>query len=188
MEFTSYLFEKPGPQNTEEALKITAGALSEFKASKVLVASTTGKTALKAVELIDNSKLIIISHSYGFYEPDEDEFDNEIKELLKFRGIPLITTTHTFAGFARAVRREFKTYLVEDIVAQVLRTVSEGFKVGYELVCMASDTGYLKSGERVITVAGTGEGADTVLLFRAENSNRFFDIHLEAIIAKPLKR
>jgi hypothetical protein len=185
VEIQTILFEKPGPHNTGEALEIARRAVKDYEVNKVIVASTSGSTALKAVKIIGADKLIVVSHAYGFYEPNVDEMDPEIRKKLSELGVPVITTSHTLAGFARAVRRKFNTYLIEDIVASVLRTVSEGFKVAYELVTMAADAGLVKTGERVIAVAGTGEGADTVAMMRAANSHNFFELKLEAILAKP---
>lgn len=186
MKIETLLFERPGEENTEEALKIAEKASRELGVEKIIVASTSGKTAMKAVEIIGPEKLIVVSHAFGFYEANVDEMDPGIRRKLKELNVPVITTSHTFAGFARAVRREFKTYLIEDIVASVLRTVCEGFKVSFELVTMASDAGCVLTGERVIAVAGTGEGADTVVLMKAANSHNFFKIRVEAVLAKPL--
>lgn len=186
MNLECVLFEKPGPQNTEQALWLAKKALDDFSAKKVIVASSSGATALKALEIIGPEKLVVVSHAFGFYEENVDEMDENVRNLLHKKGVPVITTAHTFAGFARAVRRQFKTYLIEDIVASVLRTVSEGFKVAFELVTMAADSGVVLSQDRVVAVAGTGEGADTVVVMRAANSHNFFSLKVEAIIAKPI--
>lgn len=185
MEIKTVVFESPGPQNTVAALSIAAESARKFDVKKIIVASTSGSTAKKALEIIGKDKLIVVSHAYGFYEANVDEMEPEVRRLLKDEDVPVVTTSHTFAGFARAVRRKFGTYLVEDIVASVLRTVSEGFKVAYELVSMTADAGLVNSGDRVIAVAGTGEGADTVVMMRAANSHDFFNIKMEAILAKP---
>lgn len=182
------LFEEPGPKNTEQALLIAKEAAEKYNASKIIVASSSGKTAKKALDLIGSEKLIVVSHAFGFYEPNEDEMKREIREELYRNGVPVVTASHTFAGFSRAVRRKFNTYLIEDIVASVLRTACEGFKVTFELVTMAADAGYVMTGERVIAVAGSGEGADTVVMMKAANSHSFFDLKMEAIIAKPINK
>lgn len=186
MEIKTVLFEEVGERNTEEALKIAREAFEKYGASKVIVASTSGKTALKALEIVGPENLIIVSHAFGFYDVNVDEMESSVREKLKEMNVPLVTASHTLAGFARAVRREFKTYLVEDIVASVLRTVCEGFKVCIELACMCTDAGLVRTGDRVICVAGTGEGADTVVMLRAANSHHFFKLHIEAILAKPM--
>lgn len=186
MEISTFLFKEAGKANTVKALQIAKEVRPKFNAKKVIVASTTGKTALKALKIIGPGKLIVVSHAYGFYDENVDEMDTKVREKLKEMGIPVVTASHTLAGFARSVRREFKTYLTEDIVAAVLRTVCEGFKVSFELACMCADAGLVNTGERVICVAGTGEGADTVVMLRAANSHHFFKTHIEAILAKPM--
>lgn len=188
MEEKLRLFERPGEENTDEALKIALMALNRFSAKKVIVASTTGKTGLKALKIIPAKDLIVVSHTYGLYEPNVDEMDKEARNALLKEGVPVLTTTHTFAGFARSVRSKFSTHLTEDIVANVLRTVCEGFKVSYELSCMCADAGLIDSGDRVICVAGTAEGADTVVMLQAANSHRFFEIKVEAVFAMPINK
>ena len=49
---------------------------------------------------------------------------------------------------------------------------------------MAADSGVIPFDD-VITIAGTGRGADTACLIRANSSNRFFKIRIKEIIAKP---
>jgi hypothetical protein len=49
---------------------------------------------------------------------------------------------------------------------------------------MAADAGLIPC-EDVIAVAGTGRGADTVALIRANSSNNFFQIKVREILAKP---
>jgi len=39
--------------------------------------------------------------------------------------------------------------------------------------------------EDIIAVAGTVQGADTVLVIGANPSNRFFDIKVKEVLAKP---
>lgn len=185
MEVKTVIFDRPGPENTRKTLEIAREGMEEYGAAKVIVASTSGSTALQALEVIGPEKLVVVSHAYGFYKPNEDEMDPEVREQLKANGVPVITAAHTFAGLDRAIRRKFNTFMTGDIVANVLRTVCEGFKVSFELACMACDAGAVNMGELVITVAGTGEGADTAVLLKAANSHFIFDTRIIAILAKP---
>ena len=61
---------------------------------------------------------------------------------------------------------------------------SQGVKVCVEISAMAADSGVIPFDD-VITIAGTGRGADTACLIRANSSNRFFKIRIKEIIAKP---
>lgn len=185
MEVKTVLFDHPGPENTDETLKIASEGIEIFHASRVIIASTSGRTAEKAVEIIGPEKLVVVSHAYGFYKPNEDEMDVEIRKRLSRLGVPVITAAHTFAGLDRAIRRKFNTFMTGDIVANMLRTVCEGFKVSYELACMACDAGAVNMGDVVITVAGSGEGADTAVVVKAANSHFIFDTGIIAILAKP---
>jgi len=49
---------------------------------------------------------------------------------------------------------------------------------------MASDAGLIPPGD-IIAIAGTQKGADTAAIIKADSSNRFFDIKVREILAKP---
>ena len=57
-------------------------------------------------------------------------------------------------------------------------------KVCVEITAMAADAGLIPA-EDIVAVAGTGRGADTVCLIKADSSNRFFKIKVKEIITKP---
>ena len=50
---------------------------------------------------------------------------------------------------------------------------------------MAADGGLIPEQEEVIAVAGTGRGADTVIIVQGAASKRFLDLKILEIIAKP---
>ncbi|MBC8413300.1 hypothetical protein H8E50_06490 [bacterium] len=50
---------------------------------------------------------------------------------------------------------------------------------------IAADAGLIPEGEEIITIAGTGYGADTVAVLRAAPSKRFLDLKVMEVIAKP---
>jgi hypothetical protein len=53
-----------------------------------------------------------------------------------------------------------------------------------EIVAMAADSGLIPFSD-VIAIAGTGKGADTACVIRANSSNRLFKIKVREIIIKP---
>ena len=65
-----------------------------------------------------------------------------------------------------------------------LRMLGQGVKVGLEMSCMAADRGWVRTDEEIMTVAGTGSGADTALIIRA--SWDFSDTYISEIICKPI--
>ena len=57
-------YEKRGKENTEPTLKIALEAAKERGIDTILVSSTTGFTAKKAVEIIGKEvKLVIVTHA-----------------------------------------------------------------------------------------------------------------------------
>ena len=185
MELKTVYFEKPGRENTEETLRIAKQRADELGVKTVLVASTGGDTAVKAIEVFKGLKVIAVSHAAGFREPDTQEFTEENRKIFESKGGTMLTTTHTFAGISRAMRTKFNTYVIGDIVASSLRVLGEGTKVVCEIAMMAADSGLVRSDEDAIAVAGTGRGADTAVVLRPVNSQRFFDLKIREILCKP---
>jgi uncharacterized protein len=72
------------------------------------------------------------------------------------------------------------TYLVAD----TLRIFGQGTKVIVEIVAMSADAGLIPFSD-VIAVAGTGRGADTAAVVKANSSNKLFDIKLREYLVKP---
>jgi uncharacterized protein len=73
------------------------------------------------------------------------------------------------------------------IIAQPLRRVGEGAKVCCEIVMMAADAGLFPENEEAVAVAGTGYGADTVMVIKSAASKRFLDLKVLEILAKARK-
>ncbi|MCK5176181.1 MAG: hypothetical protein KAQ92_00510, partial [Candidatus Aenigmarchaeota archaeon] len=55
-----------------------------------------------------------------------------------------------------------------------------------EIAIMAADSGFISPDEKVLTIAGTGRGSDTVLLVKPAYSNNFFEFAIQEIICKPI--
>jgi hypothetical protein len=60
-------------------------------------------------------------------------------------------------------------------------------KVCVEMIFMVTDGGFVASGETVISIAGTGKGADTAVVAVAASSRKLPDLHITEIICKPLQ-
>jgi hypothetical protein len=72
-----------------------------------------------------------------------------------------------------------------DIMADTLRVFGQGLKVAIEIAMMAADAGLVSTSERVISVGGTGRGADTAIVLKPVNTSDFFDMRVGEIICKP---
>lgn len=179
-------FKKPGPQNTKPVLEIAAKRAKELAIDKILLASNSGRTAFEALEVLDpECKIIAVTHVCGFQKPNHQELSEEVRRELESKGVAVLTCQHAFGGIGRAVRNKLSTYQTDEIVAFVLRTFGQGTKVAIELALMAADAGLVRSDEVIISIGGTGKGADTALLLQPANSFRFFDLKVKEVICKP---
>ena len=72
-----------------------------------------------------------------------------------------------------------------DVMADTFRMFCQGMKVCVEIVAMAADVGAIPIEQDVISIAGTGRGADTAIVIKPAHTLNIFDIRIREIIAKP---
>ena len=185
MELRTTYFENPGRENTEEVLRIVRQRAEELGIKTIVVASTVGNTAVKAMDALQGLEIIVVTHVAGAREPNTQEFTEENRKIVESKGGVVFTTAHTFSGLSAAMRKKFNTFIIGGIVASVLRIFGEGMKVVCEIAVMAADGGLVRTDEDVIAIAGTGRGADTAVVLRPANSNDFFDLKVKEILCKP---
>ena len=179
-------FSKPGEENTDSTLRLAKEYAEKYGIKHVIVASTTGKTALKAVEVFKGFNLVVVTHSTGFVKPNFQEMPNEIRERVKAKGAKVLTCTHALAGVERAFRREFGVWLPVELIAIALRKIfCEGVKVAIEITLMSVDAGLIPENEDIIAIAGTGRGADTALHIKSASTSNFLRLKVRRIICKP---
>lgn len=132
----------------------------------VVVASTSGDTGVKAVNMFTGYNVVVVTHSTGFSGQDVQELIPENRERILKAGGKILTTTHAFEGLGRAVRRKFNTYQTDEIVANTLRVFGQGTKVAIEIAMMAANSGLISIKEDVISIGGSGSRADTALVLQ----------------------
>ncbi|MEE9398905.1 MAG: pyruvate kinase alpha/beta domain-containing protein [Dehalococcoidales bacterium] len=185
MDSNTVYFKKPGRENTDTVLRIVRQRAQELGIKTVLVASTRGDTAVSAVDALPGLRVIAVTHVTGFLEPDGQEFTGENRKIFESKGGIVLTAAHTFGGISRAVRNKFDTYITGDLVASTLRIFGEAMKVVPEIAMMAADAGLVRTDEEVISIAGTGRGADTAVVLSPVTSRSFFDLKIKEILCKP---
>ena len=180
-------FEKPGKANTSRCIEIVQGAVLEGF-SHVVVATTNGDTALAMARQLQgqNINLVAVTHNVGYQAANVDECSEQTREELKALGVTIFTGTILTRGIEAALMKKHQGVYPVYIVAQSLRLLGQGIKVSVEIVVEACDAGLLPEGEDIIAVAGSGKGADTVVIIEARPSDRFFDLRVKQILAKPL--
>lgn len=188
IEKTIVYFGTPGRSNTEAVLASAKKRAEELGIKNIVVASTTGETGVKASQVFKGFNLVVVTHHTGFKEPGQQELTEENRRIMEANGVKVYTGTHVFMNVERAIRSKFDTSYPAEIMAQTLRLFCEGMKVAVEIVAMAADAGLIPVDRDVVSIAGTGRGADTAIVVQPANSSRIFDMIIKEIIAKPLSR
>ena len=185
MELKTVYFEKPGSENTEAALRIARQRAEELGIKTILVASTKGDTAARAMDVLQGLRVIVVTHVTGMREPNIQEFTEENRQIVESKGGVILTTAHAFSGLGRAMHSKYNMHALGDVIADTLRIFGQGIKAACEIALMAADAGLVLTDEDVISIAGTGRGADTAVVLRPVNTRRFFDLKVKEILCKP---
>jgi hypothetical protein len=190
MEKKIVYFNKPGgKENTVKTLALAKARAVELKINAIIVASTVGDTAVKAVGVFKGYKVIVVTHVTGMREPNTQEFTEENRKIVVKKGGIIITATHSFGGIQRSLGAPGAppppSSAIGDIVAMTLRNFGQGMKVACEIAAMAADAGYVRTDEEIICIGGTGRGADTAVVIQPNYTHRFFNLRVKEIICKP---
>ena len=184
-------FEKGGPQNTDKALEIAKKYADQFKIKDIVLASTTGTVAEKASQIFNPNEynVVIITHAYYFVNSNtRQEFPEEKLKELRNKGLKIHIGTHAMSGIERGLRINKEAWIFVDMLAKMLGwQFSQGVKVCIEIASTVVDAGLIPDLNRdIITVGGTGRGADSVCLIKPAPTSEFKNLRVKAILAKPL--
>lgn len=192
METKTTYFEKPGLVNTDATLRLVQERARERGIRQVVLASTSGDTALKALEIFQGLNVIAVGIATGprFHDKEQkivQAFSPETRRLVEAKGGKVLIGTQVFGGITRALYNEldWKANPIS-LISAALRIFGTGMKVACEVAMMAADAGLASTTEDAIAIAGSGHGADTAIVLRPVNSNRFFELRVKEIICKPL--
>jgi len=174
-------FEGFVPENTEATFELVRARLAFGGIEKLVLASTTGATAERAMDYFSDVgvKLVVIPHQHDFIRK-VNAFPPELVEKLRAAGHEVHFGTmlfHTEGLYGSSA---------PTVMANLLRCFSQGVKVCFEIVMMATDAGLLGRGESVIAVAGTGRGSDTALVMQAASSQHMAMLRVNEMLCKPL--
>ncbi|MDW7989786.1 MAG: pyruvate kinase alpha/beta domain-containing protein [Archaeoglobaceae archaeon] len=182
-------FENPGEQNTETTLRLAFERAKELGISHVVVASSYGETAKKALDFLDRKiKLVVVTYHTGFIEEGKNTMDPEIEQYLKSKGVTILRQSHVLSGIERSISRKFGGISRVEAIAEALRSLfGHGLKVCVEIAIMAADSGAIPIKE-VVAVGGRARGADTAIVIRPAHMNNFFDVQIKEIICMPREK
>ena len=179
-------YEDGGTEHTENTLKASLEAARDLGINTILVASTSGETGVKAAEMYKDKgvQLIVVGHQIGFPTPKVQKFKPENWERIeKLSGVVNLGTDVVTNSIRR---RQRLGHSPMSIITQTLITAK--IKVNVEIIAKACDAGQILPGEKVISIAGSHNGADTSVVFIANDSPNILDIKPQMYICYPLSR
>ncbi|GAY26308.1 hypothetical protein ATG_15110 [Desulfurococcaceae archaeon AG1] len=187
-------FQYCGEANTEKLLSLVRLYCENTGINKVVIASETGRSALKALEIFKgtNIKIIVVTHypaeTWGPRGSipiglKRKEYLKNLKKLEE-HGCRIVQGTRPFAPPSRSLNWKYPT--PEAIIDKTLEIFGAGTKIAIEAAIIATDAGEIEEGEEVVSCGGTYKGLDTALVVRTAYSMNFFkDFEVREIIAKP---
>ncbi len=192
-----YYFDEAGEGNTRSVIDAVSQRLEAGGIKKVIVASTSGETALKfARKLKGKAELICVSQAPYRREWDEEwpclkqRFTQEMERL----GVAIVDRAPYVFHNSVLEAAPWSDVFPERLVKETLYCFGQGLKVAVEVVLMAVSCGYVTPYEDVIGIGGSGKGADTAIVLRATYPACLFDkdptkkLEIKEIIAMPISK
>jgi hypothetical protein len=115
-------------ENTDSVVEAASKRAAELGISHIVVASTSGKTALKMAEAVKGTgiKVIGVSHQYGQKEKGEWEVEEEYKKRIEELGGIITTQSHMFSGIERSITKKFGGYSRTEVIADACFLIRKG--------------------------------------------------------------
>ncbi len=177
-------FDQKGAANTDQTLTIAFARAKELGIDELVIASTTGDTAYKALEVFSGFRITAVTYHSGFKEPFQNVMEDNVRKDLEAKGVKVISATHALSGVERSIAKKYSGALPVLLVADTLKLFGQGTKVGVEIAVMAADSGVL-SGRDIVSIGGSAKGADTALIIKPANQSSFFELKIREIVCKP---
>jgi len=187
-------FDKPGRENTDRVVEAVVKRLEDSDLDTVVVASTTGYTALRFAEALEGRASIVSVAETPLIEEWGAEYpclDPENKEELERRGVIVADKVPYLLHTSVLDYSQWKAPTPEEILRETLYAFGQGLKVAVEVVFIAVASGFLTPFKDVIAVGGTSRGADTAIVVRATFPNHAFSqdaakrLKIHEILCKP---
>ena len=174
-------FEDIKPENTDVTFRLVRERAGVLGIKKLVLASATGVTARKAMDFFKDKgvKLIVVPHQLDFQKKAE-LFPLELVKTLRESGHDVLF------GSAFLSTDKLSGSDIPGIMANLLSRFCQGVKVCFEIVFMVTDAGLVAGGEKVIAIAGSGQGLDTALVMQAGSPQRIGQLRVNDIICQPL--
>ncbi len=193
---TIFYFDVCGQVNTQKTLELAIQRALQLDLSKMIIASETGLSALKAMEMLRDSEidLVIVTSAAGT-KIEKTVIgdlrigipDQQIWKRLEKCGANIVRASDPLYCVGAALEHRGVPTL-GTLVRLCLKMISSGTAVCVTATSMATDNGVLKEGDEVVAVAGSWVGLDTAVVLRATNSVNLLKagvLQIREIICKP---
>ena len=177
-------FEQTGKMNTTQTLNLSYQRAKELGINEMVVASTTGETALEAYDIFKDFQITVVTYHCGFRKPFQSVMDQEMRSRLEQKGMQVVSATHALSGIERSLAKKYQGVYPVLLIADVLRLFGQGTKVAVEIAIMAADAGTL-TGSDIVSIGGSGKGADAALILKPANQSDLFDMRIREVVCKP---
>jgi hypothetical protein len=177
-------FEKPGKDQTAQTLELAFQRGKELGLNEVVVASTKGDTAYRTLERFAGFHITVVTYHGGFKEPFTNAMPQDVRGDLESKVNRVVAASHALSGIERSIAQKHSGIYPALLIAEALRLFGQGTKVAVEIAVMAADAGAL-TGNDIVSIGGTGKGADTALIVKPAHQNNFFDLRIREVICKP---
>jgi hypothetical protein len=156
-------FENPGRENVDETLKLSKDRALKLGIKNVVVASTRGFTAEKALDFFKDTDI-----NLTIVGIDRGRFPQDMLGKLEEKG-------HSVC-FSREVDYDYP-----DLVRTAYRRFCEGVKVAVEIPMIAADAGQIPTDNDVVSIGKW----DTAMVIKPAKSDNFSDLRVKELICKP---
>ena len=191
MESSVMYLDSPGKKNTDKVLEVVVNRVRKGGLTHVVIASDSGETGMKAVSALKGTgaRVVVVTCHCGSEKEGVCEMSNKMEEELLKAGAKVVRATHALSGVERSINKKIGGSSRVETIAEALRALfGQGMKVAVEITVMAADNGAIPCGElEIVSIGGTGTGADTAIIVRPAHSNGFFNMQVREILAIPRK-
>ena len=152
---------------TQETIKKAVDYAKENNIKNIVVATTTGGN----LTYLEDEKDLHIVGVTNVYDQGRNQMLEETRKHFEEAGMDIVTAGHALSGAERCFSTYFGGYGPIEIVANTLRMSLDAGKIPYQ--------------EKIVAIAGSGRGADTVVLLTPSYTRSILDTKVHKIIEMP---
>ena len=189
-QITYFADTKKWKDNTAAVVGIVGKELKSSRIKHVVFATCTGYTGAQFAPLAKAQprvSFVGVKMAPAIDAMYDVKWNARHAKVMEAASIVWFAGTHALTGGVdRALVKTFDGgFPPSAIIANTLYLFSQGMKVCVEIIAMACDAGVLPEGVKVVSCAGTGSGADTVIVATSAASANLFDMRIHRVLAMP---